>query len=134
MTAATWDAPPEAVAAALRVSVDAVHAALRDGWLSGDVEGLHWVVALRVPLERIEAEGLSIWDATAYETVVRVSEHPADLAADAERATAAGWSAVSLATTLRRDPWGLLFGLIGFWLFRRTTCYHVLFRRVAEVD
>ena len=134
MTAAAGAAPPEAVAAALGVSVDAVYAALRDGWLSGDLEGPHWVVAMRVPLERIEAEGLSIWDVTIYETVVRVYEHPADLAADAERATVAGWSAVGIATTLRRDPWGLLFGLIGFWLFQRTTLYHVLFGRVAGAD
>ena len=124
----TWELQPGPCATALGLSREALHAALREGWLSGHLTTQGWIVESTIALEALDAEA-TIWDCTAYPHVLRVYPNAAAFAADAEDARAAGWEVQQLATTLRRDPWGLLLGVVGLWLLPRRTSYHVIFRR-----
>ena len=127
----SWELEPEACAAALGVAPDALYAALREGWLSGRPTDTGWVIDSAVAIDALDA-GATIWDCTAYPQVLRVYADPSAFAADAEDAHEAGWEVHELATTLRRNPWGLLLGVVGPWLLPRHTCYHVVFRRRSE--
>ena len=125
---ATWELEPAACAAALGLSREALHAALREGWLSGHLTPRGWIVDSAVALEALDAEA-TIWDCSAFPQLLREYRDAAAFAVDAEDAQAAGWSEHQLATTVRRNPWGLLFGVVGFWVLPRRTNYHVIFRR-----
>ena len=52
-----------------------------------------------------------------------------DVATDVQTARKAGWSIGGFSTTLHRDPLALLFGIVGYWMWRRTTVYHILYVR-----
>ena len=125
---ATRELEPEACATALGLPREALYAALREGWLSGHRTPQGWIVDSAVALEALDAEA-TIWDCSAYPQVLREYRDAAAFAVDAEDAQAAGWTVHQLATTVCRNPWGLLFGLVGFWLLPRRTNYHVIFRR-----
>jgi len=45
------------------------------------------------------------------------------------KATAEGWSVGPTFVTQARCAWGLLFGLLGFWFFRRHNVFHVTYVR-----
>ena len=113
------------------VAPEALYAALREGWLSGRPTDTGWVIDSAVAIEALDA-GATIWDCTAYPQVLRVYPDAGAFAADAEDAHEAGWEVQQLATTLRRNPWGLLLGVVGLWLLPRRTCYHVVFRRQGD--
>lgn len=124
----TSELEPGACAAALGLSPETLYAALREGWLSGHLTDQGWVVDSAVALDALDPAA-TIWDCTAYPEVLRVYPNAAAFAADAEDAHDAGWEVQQLATTVRRNPWGLLFGVVGLWLLPRRTCYHVIYRR-----
>ena len=63
-----------------------------------------------------EYNSASMFDRLAFET---------DVGASVE----AGWTIVGFTATSSRNPWGLLLGIIGFWLLKRSTVYHVLYVR-----
>ena len=55
----------------------------------------------------------------------------ADLDKWLARHDADGWDVLSITVTSARPALGLLFGIIGFWLFERQNVFHVTYVRSA---
>lgn len=45
-----------------------------------------------------------------------------------------GWEVLSITVTSARPALGLLFGIIGFWIFERQNVFHVTFTRERDLN